>query len=256
VALVHSELRQDGGHLRLVLDQPKGNVISRAMIGELREQLRAIPAASPIRLVTLEGAGDHFSYGASVEEHRPALIAEVLPELHALVFALLAVPAPTAALVRGRCLGGGFEVALACDLIFASSTAVLGVPEITLGVFPPAAAALLPLRIGVNRATGAVLTGQVRPVAQWMETGLIELSAPAQELDAAVDHWYQANLAARSAAALRCAAMATRAATRRHVEAVLPELERYYLDTLMATADAVEGITAFIEKRTPVWSHK
>jgi cyclohexa-1,5-dienecarbonyl-CoA hydratase len=167
---------------------------------------------------------------------------------------LLAVPAPTAAIVRGRCLGGGFEVALACDFIFAGATAILGVPEITLGVFPPAAAALLPIRVGVPRATHAVLTGCTVPVDKWMASGLIELVAPPQELDAAVGHWFDAHLAPRSAAALRCAAWAARATTRRQVDAVLPELERFYLDTLMKTKDAVEGIAAFLGKRQPVWS--
>jgi len=253
--MVRSELRLDGGHLQLILDQPKGNIISRALIGDLRAALAAVPRTSSIRLVTIEGAGDHFSYGASVEEHQPAHIADVLPALHDLVRELLAVPAPTAAIVRGRCLGGGFEVALACDLIFASSTAVLGVPEITLGVFPPAATALLPPKIGSSRAAGAILTGQVRPVAHWVEAGLVELTAPAEELKAAVDHWFHTHLAARSAAALRCAATATRVGLRKHVDAVLPELERDYLETLMGTQDAVEGITAFLEHRTPVWRH-
>jgi cyclohexa-1,5-dienecarbonyl-CoA hydratase len=253
--MVHSELRLDGGHLQLILDQPKGNIISRALIGDLRAALAAVPRTSSIRLVTIEGAGDHFSYGASVEEHLPEHIADVLPALHDLVRALLAVPAPTAAIVRGRCLGGGFEVALACDLLFASSTAVMGIPEITLGVFPPAATALLPLKIGSSRAAGAILTGQAHPVAHWVEAGLVELTAPAQELKAAVDHWFQIHLAAQSAAALRCAAIATRVGLRKHVDAVLPELERYYLETLMGTKDAVEGITAFLEKRAPVWRH-
>lgn len=253
--MVRSELRFDEGHLKLVLDQPKGNIISRALMDDLSAALALVPHTRSIKLVTIEGAGDHFSYGASVEEHRPEHIADVLPALHGLVRELLAVPAPTAAIVRGRCLGGGFEVALACDLMFASSTAMMGIPEIALGVFPPAATALLPPKIGSSRAAGAILTGQARPVAHWMEAGLVELTAPPEDLDAAVDRWFQANLAARSAAALRCAAIATRAGLRKHVDAVLPELERYYLETLMRTQDAVEGISAFLEKRTPVWRH-
>lgn len=253
--MVRSELRFDGGRLKLVLDQPTGNIISRALMGHLSAALAAVPRTPAIRLVTIEGAGDHFSYGASVEEHRPERIADVLPALHDLIRELLAVPAPTAAIVRGRCLGGGFEIALACDLLFASSTAVMGVPEITLGVFPPAATALLPPKIGSSRAAGAILTGQARPVAHWVEAGLVELTAPPADLDAAVDRWFQTNLAARSAAALRCAAIATRVGLRKHVDAVLPDLERSYLETLMSTKDAVEGITAFLEKRAPVWRH-
>lgn len=253
--MVRTEFRQDGSHLRLVLDEPKANIISTAMMRDLDRALGAIAEKPRLKLVTIEGAGDHFSYGASVEEHRPAMIQHVLPLLHDLVRELLAVPAPTAAIVRGRCLGGGFELALACDLLFVSTTAQLGVPEISLGVFPPAATALLPLRVGASRAAGAILTGQIRTADKWREAGLVELMAPAEELTAAVDHWFHDNLAPRSAAALRCAALASRMAMRNHVEAVLPELERFYLDTLMQTRDAVEGIEAFLEKRPPNWSH-
>lgn len=253
--MIASEMRRDGGHLRLIINQPKSNIVSIEVMQELRHALATVPSTPTIKLVTVEGAGDHFSYGASVEEHRPAAIHAALSELHGLVRDLLAVPAPTAALVRGRCLGGGFEVALACDLIFAGTTAMLGVPEIALGVFPPAAAALLPLRIGASRAASVVLTGRTAPADTWVAFGLIEAVAPPQELVAAVDHWFEAHLASRSAAALRYAALATRATMRRHLDGVLPELEHLYLDELMHTKDAVEGIEAFLEKRQPVWSH-
>lgn len=253
--MVHTETRLDGGHLRVVLDQPKGNILSVALIRDLRSALAGIDGSPGVKLVTIEGAGDHFSYGASVEEHRPDAIATALGELHGLVRDLLACPAPTAALVRGRCLGGGFEVALACDFIFAATTAVLGVPEITLGVFPPAAAALLPPRIGASRAASAVLTGRARPVDDWAAAGLIECTAPPEELQAAVDAWFRTNLAGRSAAALRCAARACRLSLADHVGATLPRLEHLYLDTLMQTHDAVEGIEAFLARREPQWIH-
>ena len=139
--MIRADTRHGGSHLRLILDRPKANILSIALMRELRGALGDVGRRPQVRLVTIEGAGDHFSYGASVEEHRADRIAEALGELHALVRDLLACPAPTAAVVRGRCLGGGFEIALACDLIFAATTAVLGVPEIALGVFPPAAAA-------------------------------------------------------------------------------------------------------------------
>jgi cyclohexa-1,5-dienecarbonyl-CoA hydratase len=253
--MVNVEIRHGGGHLRLVIDAPKANLVSIAVMRELRRALEAVPREPAIKLVTIEGAGDHFSFGASVEEHRPGLIHTTLTELHGLIGELLAAPVPTAALVRGRCLGGGFELALACDLVFAGTTAMLGVPEIALGVFPPAAAALLPLRVGPSRAASAILTGRVSPVDVWAAAGLIEVMAPPQELGAAVDHWFEAHLAPRSAAALRCAAVASRATLRRQVELVLPELERLYLDTLMKTHDAVEGIEAFLARREPVWSN-
>jgi len=253
--VILTEIRHDGGHMRLIIEQPKANILSIAVIHTLRRALSEVDRLPHTRLVTIEGAGDHFSYGASVEEHRADRIPDALAELHGLVRDLLACPAPTAAVVRGRCLGGGFEVALACDLIFASKTAILGVPEIALGVFPPAAAALLPPRIGVARATRAVLTGRTLPVDDWVASGLIELVAPPEELGDAVDRWYTEHLAPRSAAALRCAAQACRLSLTQHVNTALPRLEHLYVDTLMRTQDATEGIEAFLEKRPPHWVH-
>ena len=253
--MVRIETRHNGGHLQLILDRPKANILSIAMMRELRSALAAASHQPHVRLLTIEGAGDHFSYGASVEEHRGDMIGEALTELHGVVRDLLTFPAPTAAIVRGRCLGGGFEVALGCDLIFASTNSILGVPEITLGVFAPAASALLPRRVGASRATSALLTGRTLPVAEWVTAGLIEEVAAADDLQASVDGWFHANLAPRSAAALRCAAQASRLALAMEVEKTLPQLERLYLDWLMRTRDATEGIEAFIAKREPRWVH-
>jgi len=246
-------VRHEGQHVRLVIDRPKGNIITAEVIAALRASLADLPKAGAVKLVTLEGAGDHFSFGASVEEHLPDAIGRVLPELHALVRDLLAVPAPTAAVVRGRCLGGGFELALACDFIFASQDATLGVPEIALGVFPPAATAILPIKVGAAKAAEAVLTGEATSAARWAELGLVTLVAPAAELESAVDRWFETRLAAKSAAALRHAALAVRMAVRESALPRLAELEDVYLTQLMRTHDAVEGIQAFIAKRAPQW---
>ncbi|HTK29805.1 MAG TPA: enoyl-CoA hydratase/isomerase family protein [Vicinamibacterales bacterium] len=252
--MIGVERRLDGGHLRLVLDDPPGNVLTIALMRELRGALVGIESGRPLRLVTIEGAGDHFSYGASVDEHRADRIAGALAELHGLVRDLFACPAPTAAVVRGRCLGGGLEVALGCDLVFAADTAVLGVPEISLGVFPPAASALLPLRVGPSRAASAILTGRALSAADWAAAGLVEMVAPAAELPAAVDRWFAGHLASKSAAALGLAAAASRAALSRAFEDAIPGLERLYLDRLMRTHDASEGIEAFLARRPPRWT--
>src|SRR4029453_19026926 len=147
-----------------------------------------------LKLVTFEGAGADFSFGASIPEHAPAEIGRVLPEAHALINALLDLPVVTAALVRGRCLGGGFEIALACDLIFAEQSAVFGLPEVTLGVFPPAAAALLPARIGTARAPSAILSGKPLPASDWHAAGLLEAVVPDGSLDGEVERWFEAQL--------------------------------------------------------------
>ena len=142
---------------------PKGNIVTCEMIAALRAGLENMSQNPHLKLVTIEGAGPDFSFGASIPEHAPDEIERVLPEMHGLVVDLLELPALTAAIVRGRCLGGGFELALACDFIFAAEDAVFGLPEIKLGVFPPAASVLLPARIGLARAMPAILTGEPAP---------------------------------------------------------------------------------------------
>ena len=238
------------------LFHPKGNIITAEMIGALVQSLERIAANPHLKLVTFEGAGADFSFGASISEHVPAVIGKVLPEAHALIHALLDLPAVTAAAVRGRCLGGGFEIALACDFIFAEESAVFGLPEVALGVFPPAASALLPARVGTARATSAIVSGRTGPAAAWRDAGLLEAAVPDGTLQAAIDGWFDAHLAGKSAAALRYATAAARHGLRQHVRAILPELEQLYLSELMSTHDAAEGVAAFLEKRVPRWTDR
>jgi cyclohexa-1,5-dienecarbonyl-CoA hydratase len=247
------ERARGGAHLRLTLDRPKGNVVTAEVIGELRSALAAVVPGAGVKLITLEAAGPNFSYGASVEEHVADKIAVVLAELNGAVLDLLRAPAPTLAVVRGRCLGGALELVLGCDMVFAADDALLGVPEVGLGVFPPAAAALLPLRTGASRAARAVLGGEALPSSWWAAAGLVDRVVPSSALDAEVDEWFANQLAPRSAAALAHAAEAARAAIVRTVPALLADLERQYLDRLMRTHDASEGIAAFIERRAPQW---
>jgi cyclohexa-1,5-dienecarbonyl-CoA hydratase len=238
------------------LSHPKGNIVTAAMVAALTQALDSLAQSPHLKLITIEGAGADFSFGASIPEHAPGEIDRVLPEMHALIYALLDCPAVTAAVARGRCLGGGFELALACDFIFAERTAVFGLPEIALGVFPPAAAALLPPRIGTARATSAILTGAPRPAEEWLRAGLVEQVSEPGAIQADVDRWFEAHLRGRSAAALRHATAAARLTLRQHVRDVLPELERLYLGDLMATEDAAEGIAAFLARRAPKWTDR
>jgi cyclohexa-1,5-dienecarbonyl-CoA hydratase len=247
-------LAPDRSRATLRIFHPKGNIITLEIIEGLAGGLAALGGEPHLKLITIEGEGPDFSFGASIPEHAPGEIERVLPEAHRLTMALLDAPAPTAAVVRGRCLGGGFEIALACDFIFASDSATFGLPEVALGGFPPAAAALLPNRVGTAAATRAILSGAAASAAEWLAAGLVTSVAADADLGAAVDRWFAAHLAAKSASALRYSARAARAALRRDVGALLPELERLYLNDVMRTGDAREGITAFLEKRAPRWT--
>ena len=246
----------DRSRAAFTLWHEKGNIVTAEMVGALRAALDTISENPHLKLITLQGFGTDFSFGASIPEHAPERIGRVLPEMHQLIDELLAAPAITAAVVRGRCLGGGFELALACDFIFAADDAVFGLPEIALGVFPPAGSALLPVRVGTARATRAVLTGENRTAAEWRDAGLVEFVVPAESLEAEVERWFRMHIAPRSAAALRHAAAAARTDLVTRVRETLPQLERLYLNDLMRTHDAAEGIAAFMARRQPDWKNR
>lgn len=243
----------DGIRASLVFSEHPGNIITAELVEQIRAVLVDLVNAQHLRLLTIEGAGGDFSFGASVPEHTAAEIRRVLPEMHALIRDLVALPSPTAAIVRGRCLGGGFELALACDFIFAADTATFGLPEIALGVFPPVGSVLLPARVGGGRSTHAVLGGQPRSAADWKRDGLLAITAPEANLPSAIDDWFASTLARYSASSLRHATRAVRAAVIAPIERDLDEVERLYLDDLMSTHDADEGVRAFLEKRPPRW---
>ncbi|MGE3275763.1 MAG: enoyl-CoA hydratase/isomerase family protein [Vicinamibacterales bacterium] len=256
MSLVHIVSERGGHWQRLVMDAPRGNLLSRAMVQELAAAVETAAAQPRIKWLTIEGAGPDFSYGAKIQEHLPGPMREILPEAVQLTRQLLHVRVLTAALVHGRCLGGGFELALSCDDILAADDAVFGLPEIRLAALPPMGAALLPARVGASRAARAVVTGEPLTAAYWHDAGLVSVVAPQATMEEAAGDWFDRHLAPRSAAALTCAVEASRLALRASVLPVLDAAERLYLDALLTTHDATEGIQAWIEKRPPVWEDR
>lgn len=240
-------VEKDGALLRLRLSRPKANLIDAGMIGALRSALREHLPGTRLRAVLLDADGPHFSFGASVEEHLPESCAGMLRELHALILQLLASPVPVLVAVRGQCLGGGLEVAIAGHRIFAAPGAVFGQPEIRLAVFAPAASCLLPERIGRSSAEDLLLSGRSIGAEEAHRIGLVD--ALAEDPGRAALAYFEEHLAPRSASSLRFAVRAARIGLVDRVGAKLAEAERLYLEELMATHDALEGLTAFIEKR-------
>ncbi len=244
----------DGELARLVLARPKANIIDRAMVGAIREELKRIADEPRVKIIVFEGEGKHFSFGASVEEHLPEQVAEMLPELHALFRELEALAVPTAALVRGQCLGGGLEIALWCGTVLCDASAQFGVPETKLAVFPPIGSLGLPWRIGGARATRMVLTGEsvdAETAAQW---GLADRCG--DDPEAMLQAFFAEHLAPKSAVALRYGWQAVRRPMARALEEELPQLEKLYLEGLMSKQDPAEGLRAFVERRKPVWKHR
>ena len=251
---VRVALERDGAWLRVVLDGPKGNLLSLEMVRALAAALDRSSAGR--KWITFEGASGDFSFGAMIQEHVPGPMDQVLPETHALIRRILGLPSPTAALVEGRCLGGGFELALACDTIIAAEDAKLGLPEIQLAAFPPAGAALLPLRVGASRAASGVLTGDPRSAQDWSDAGLVETIAARGHLLDAAGQWFDRYLAPRSRVAVCAAAQATRLALRAVAEPALAAAERLYIERVLPSGDATEGVRAFLEKRAPRWNDR
>lgn len=255
-AMVEIVPARDGAWQRIVLNGPPGNLLSLDLVRVLGEAIHKLETERGIKWLTIEGAGDQFSYGAMIQEHTLEQMQTVLPETHRVFKRLLAFPAPTAALVEGRCLGGGFELALACDDILATDSATFGLPEIRLGAFPPAAAALLPLRVGASRATRCIVTGQSRDANYWYDAGLVSLVAPQSSLLESAAAWFDAHLAPHSSVALSHAVAAARLTVRAQAEPALAAAERDYLGGLLETADAAEGVQAWLEKRPPQWKNE
>ena len=250
---VRTKLVQGGAVLRTVLDAPKGNVLDLEMIEGLRTAVREANRDPGVKVVVLEGAGDHFSFGASVQEHRPGEIDRTLPRFHDLFRELLDLSRPMIAVVRGNCLGGGLEVAAFCNWVFSSPDARFGLPEVKLGVFAPIGSLILCERVGRAAAEALCITGQILTAEEALEANLVDHIA--EDPGAAAEAWIEKNLLPQSATALHYATRAVRQSMREPFLKSLQELEQIYLQDLMQTHDAREGIEAFLAKRPPEWKN-
>jgi len=245
---------KDGALLRLRLAKPKANLIDAAMIAALTDAFVSHRGNPGLLAALVDHEGPHFSFGASVEEHLPERCEQMLRQLHSLLHEMLEWPLPILMAVRGQCLGGGLELAMAGSLIFASPDAQLGQPEIKLGVFAPAASVLLPLRVGQSRAEDLLLSGRAISALHAATWGLV--NEVADDPAAAALAYFEKNLWGKSAASLALAVRAAREPFADLARARLGDVEALYLEKLMATRDANEGLNAFIEKRQPKWEHR
>lgn len=247
-------LERGGALLRVRLARPKANILDAAMIAALKDGFAKYRENGGLLAALVDHEGPHFSFGASVEEHLPQHCDKMLSGFHALLGSLLEWPKPILVAVGGQCLGGGLELACAGSLLFASPSAQFGQPEIKLGVFAPAASVLLPLRIGQGRAEDLLCSGRSIDAPTALAWGLA--IAVADDPAAAALEYFDKQLADKSAAALAHAVRAARGAFGELARARLDEVEELYLQRLMATHDANEGLQAFMEKRQPKWEHR
>lgn len=246
-------LDRSGTLLRLRLDRPKANIVDAEMIAALDKAFAEHAGNKDLAAVLVEAEGPHFSFGASVEEHLPDSCAEMLAALHALVKTMLEYPVPVLVSINGQCLGGGLEVAMAGHHLFAAPTANLGQPEMMLGVFAPAASCLLPERVGQACAEDLLYSGRSVSGEEALAMGLVD--ALADDPTAAALEYFDKHLARKSASSLRFAVRAARLGFTERMVAKLQAVEDLYLNELMSTHDAVEGLEAFLAKRKAKWEN-
>jgi len=251
---IQVSVEENDALVRIVLSTPKANILDRAMVGAIRAAVKEYSAIPTVKGFLFEGAGKHFSFGASVAEHTPEQVGEMLPEFHALFRELGASQRVTMAAVTGQCLGGGLELAAFCHRVVAAPGSALGNPEIKLGVFAPLASAVLPRRMSQRHADDLLLTGRSVSSAEALVMGLVD--DVGQDPSGMLIEWFRTHLAPLSASSLRLAVQAARANYMEEVLTTLDQVEALYLERLMKTDDAVEGIHAFLDRRRPEWTHR
>ncbi|MGZ3645185.1 MAG: enoyl-CoA hydratase/isomerase family protein [Ktedonobacteraceae bacterium] len=238
----------------ITLNRPPLNILTLDIIRELDSVLSEVAEQTNLKAVVLAANGKAFCAGVDVADHTPDRVEPMIREFGQLFTRLRTLPMPTIALVQGAALGGGCELAIACDLMIAAESAKFGQPEIKLGVFPPIAAALFPQLIGHQQTARLLFSGETINAHEAVRLGLVTYLAADDDLQATLDHLLT-QYRNMSAAALRITKRAILYGNDLGVNALL-EIENLYLRDLMNTADAHEGIQAFMEKRQPIWSDK
>jgi cyclohexa-1,5-dienecarbonyl-CoA hydratase len=238
---------------RIVLNNPPLNVLDIPMMDELRAALEQIEARPEISMIAFAGSERAFSSGVDIAAHTPDKVREMLTAFHSVIRSVVGSRKLTIASVRRHCLGGGAELAMMCDVVYASPDSVWGFPEIKLACYPPVASVALSAIVGQKLAAELVLTGRTLTGKEALEAGLV--NGLADDPETLVTECIQ-RLSQLSSAAIALAKKAFYAWDAIHFEKGLARAEQIYFDELMKTADAQEGIAAFTERRRPKWVGK
>ena len=237
---------------RITLTNPPLNVIDFQMMDELSEALSQIERQKQVSMILLDGSERAFSAGVDVAVHTPELIRTMFEKFHGLIMQIVKLPKITIAEVQGACLGGGAELAMVCDMCFTTPDAKWGFPEISLGCYPPVACTALAALVGEKRAADLIFTGRAFSGQEAAAWGLATEALEGEELQNAIqsrlDHLFKL-----SPASLAHAKKAFYAWDSIHLDKGLARAEKIYVEELMKTEDAQEGVRTWIEKRKPVW---
>lgn len=243
-----------GGVATLTLNRPPLNVMNLAMLQQMEAALEKAASDSSIRVLVLQAQGKAFSAGVDVADHTAEKVGEMIALVDRVCTSLADFPVPTLAAVQGHALGGGCELVLCCDLAVMAAEAGIGQPEIHLAALAPVAALRLPYLVGYRTAADILFTGRRLTSEEALKAGLVNAVVPQDQ----VNQWAKEK-AEQLAGLSRAACSLVKQAVRMgygNWAAAMPEMEKLYLQDLMATQDAHEGLAAFMEKRTPDWKHR
>ncbi len=239
----------------ITLNRPPVNILNIAMMEEINDQLNAWQGKKDLKVVLFNARGKCFSAGVDVGEHMGDLAPKMIGAFHRMFRLMDTLGIPTVASVYGSCLGGGCELAVFCDLVVSSQGAKYGQPEIQVGVFPPIAAQIMPRIMGRKAAMELILSGKIISAEEARTMGLVNQVVPEEELEEATVKFVKPYLKL-SAEVLRKTKKAVSAGLMDDFEPSLKVIEDIYLNELMQTADAREGLKAFLEKRKPEWKNE
>ncbi|GAB4322945.1 MAG: enoyl-CoA hydratase [Candidatus Zixiibacteriota bacterium] len=249
------ELRDDRRIVHLTIDRPPLNILDITTMRSLTENLVALATRRDVTALVIEARGKVFSAGVDIPEHRRETVNEMLAVVSELFRTLHSLTMPTICVVHGDALGGGMELAITCDVIIAAETARFGLPEITLGVFPPVAVACLHHLIGQTHAADLILTGRLVSASEGYSMGMVSRVTAPTDLDRQAAECAE-QFRGLSAFSLRQTKAAMRLMSTAAFEASLEKAIGIYRDHLLAGNDPHEGIEAFIEKRSPIWTDR
>jgi len=255
MAYEHIETAFQDGLGTITLNRPPVNVLNIAMMEEINEVLEGWQGKKDLKMVLFNAKGKCFSAGVDVGEHMGDLAPKMIGVFHRMFRLMDSLGIPTLASVYGSCLGGGCELAVFCDLVVSSEDAKYGQPEIQVGVFPPIAAQIMPRIIGRKAAMDLILSGKIISAEEALNIGLVNQVVAKEELESATDAFLKPYLKL-SAEVLRKTKKAVMGGLRDDFEPSLKVIEDIYLGELMKTADAQEGLKAFLEKRKPEWKNE
>jgi cyclohexa-1,5-dienecarbonyl-CoA hydratase len=252
MAFKHIQTELKEGVATLTLNRPPVNVLNIEMMEEINTYFESLLKEKALKLLVIQAVGKAFSAGVDVGEHLGDLVYKMIEVFHRMFRLMDALKVPSIAVVNGSALGGGCELAVYCDMVMATEKAKFGQPEIQVGVFPPIAALVFPRMMGRKKALELVLSGDVISAQEALALGMINKIVPeaslAEEVSRFVDKFKKL-----SGTVLKLTKEATLAGLNDDAEKGLKVIEKIYLDRLMKTHDAIEGLKAFIDKRKPTW---